>query len=206
MNLSNQKLLKGIKIFFKAIYILLIVVFCFNLLSQVILLFSDKEPPSTLTVIHVIEKPDVTMNIAGKAVQPELMVGMGAVLIKGVPTLMKVSNVLVILIALFIYILILRTIRSIIKSIDQNEVFSLLNAQRLKKAGYLLLIELILSYTITLINSFAIQSFNAASLGSFIGVAVGEASGHFVAIVFVFFIAAVFKIGVNMQEENQSFV
>jgi hypothetical protein len=206
MNLSNQKLLKGIKIFFKVMYIFMIVVFGINLLSQVLLIPIDKGHLSGLTIFQVIEKPNITVKIDGKAVQPELMVGTGAIMSKGVPIFMKVCNSLSLLIGLFIYILVLKTIRSIIKSVEQNEVFSMLNAQRLKKTGFLLLINLILEYTTALFNSISIQSFNPSGLGAFIGLIVGEASGCLIAIVFIFFMAAVFKIGVNIQEENQSFV
>jgi hypothetical protein len=132
--------------------------------------------------------------------------GAGAIIIKGVPTVLKVSNTMLLFISLFIYILILRILRSIIKSIDQNDVFSILNARRLKKIGYLLLTNMILSYSIALINSLSFQSFDAYSIGVFIGLIIGEASGYLIAIAFTFFIAAVFKIGVNIQEENQSIV
>ena len=206
MNPSNQKLLKGIKIFFKVVYIILIVVFAVNLLSQGIILFLGKEQISVLSVFHTIQHPDITMKFAGKAVQPEMLFGIGAVVIKGVPLYIKISNSFSVLIGLFLFILILRTIRSIIKSIDQNDVFSMLNAQRLKRAGFLLLAELIITESITLINSFSIQGIGSSDLASLIGLIAAEASGSLIAIVFIFFMAAVFKIGVNMQEENQSFV
>jgi hypothetical protein len=206
MNPSNQKLLKGIKIFFKVVYIILIVVFAVNLLSQGIVLFLGKEQISVLSVFHTIQHPDITMKFAGKAVQPEMLFGIGAVVIKGVPLYIKISNSLSVLIGLFLFILILRTIRLIIKSIDQNDVFSMLNAQRLKRAGFLLLAELIITESVTLINSFSIQRIGSSDLASLIGLIAGKASGSLIAIVFIFFMAAVFKIGVNMQEENQSFV
>jgi hypothetical protein len=206
MNLSNQKLFKGIKIFFKVAYIFMIVIFCVNILSQGVFLFSNTEHVSTLSIFQAMEKPDITMNIAGKAVQPEAIFGIGGIVIKGVPTLMKVSNAVSMLIGLFLFIIILKTIRSIIKSIGQGEVFSMLNAQRLKKTGILLLINLVFSYSVTLMNSFSIQTFSTSSIVSFIGMVIGEASGDILAIVFIFFVAAIFKIGVNIQEENQSFV
>lgn len=206
MNPSNQKLLKGIKIFFKVVYIILIVVFLVNLLSQGILLFLDKGHHSVLSLFYTMQQPGITMEIAGKAEQPEILFGIGAVVIKEVPVFMKVSNSLSMLIGIFLFILILRTIQAIITSIDQNDVFSMLNAQRLKRAGFLLLIELLLTDSITLVNSFSIQAIDSSDLGALIGMIVGEASGTLIAIVFIFFMAAVFKIGVNMQEENQSFV
>jgi hypothetical protein len=206
MNLSNQKLFKGIKIFFKVAYIFMIVVFCVNILSQGVLLFSKKEQVATLSIFQAMEKPEITMNIDGKAVQPEAIFGIGAIVIKGVPTLMKISNALSMLIGLFIFIIILRTIRSIIKSISQGEVFSMLNAQRLKKTGILLLINLAFSYSVTLMNSFSVQTFSTSSIVPFIGMVIGEAAGDILAIVFIFFVAAIFKIGVNIQDENQSFV
>jgi len=205
MNPMNQKLYNGINIFFKVMYIFLIVVFCINFLSQVALLFMDKQA-SVLSVFYVIQKPDITLNMAGKILQPDTLFGIGAVFVKGTPVGIKICNSLSLLIALFIYILILRIIRSIIKSIAQNDVFSLLNAGRLKKIGFLMLIELVLSYSVTIINSFSIQTFNQSSIASCIGMMVGEASSYLIAIAFTFFIAAVFKIGVNIQEENQSIV
>ncbi len=184
----------------------MIVVFCVNILSQGALLFSHKEHVSSLSIFQVMEKPDITINISGKAVQPEAIFSIGGMVIKGVPTLMILSNAISMLIGLFLFIIILRTIQSIIKSIGQGEVFSMHNAQRLKKTGILLLINLVLSYSVTLMNSFSVQTFSTSTIGPFIGMVIGEAAGDILAIVFIFFVAAIFKIGVNIQEENQSFV
>lgn len=206
MNPMNQKLFNGINLFFKVMYIFLIVVFCINVLSHITMFLLNKQDLSILSILHAIQNPDITMNVAGKAAKPESLYGIGAVIIKGVPTFMRVCNSLSVLIGLFIYILILRIVRSIIKSIAQNDVFSLLNAQRLKKIGFLLLIGLVLSYTVVIINSISMQVIDKQSLATCIGMIVGEASANLIAIAFTFFIAAVFKIGVNMQEENQSIV
>jgi hypothetical protein len=207
MNSSNQNLLKGIKIFFKAVYIILIAVFCLVFLSQLVLLIPlNREQIGALSIVHILNKPDITMHLSGKDVQPETLIGLGAVIIKGVPAGLKVANALYILTAIFVYILIIRQIRLILSSVEKNEVFSLNNARRLKNTGFLLLINLVLTYSMTYINSLAIHSIDATSIVSCLGMILGEAIGYIIAIVFTFFMAAVFRLGLNLQEENQSFV
>lgn len=206
MNQPDKNLLNGIRIFFQVMYVLLIIVFSVNVISQVLLLLGNELQISTLTVIQVIENPDITMNIGGQNIQPQAMFSMGAIIAKGIPALLKISNALTIMIALAIYILVLRTIRTIIRSVYQGEVFSLQNAQRLKKTGFLLLAELVITYTVTLINSISLHTFNPSNTATFVGMIVGDAFSSLIAIAFIFFLASIFKIGVNIQEENQSFV
>ncbi|MFO7369643.1 MAG: DUF2975 domain-containing protein [Bacteroidales bacterium] len=206
MNQPNKNLLNGIRIFFQVMYVLMIIVFSVNVITQVLLLLGNELQISTLTVIQVIENPDITMNIGGHNVQPQAMFSMGAIIAKGVPVPMKISNAVTIMIALVIYILVLRTIRTIIRSVYQGEVFSLQNAQRLKKTGFLLLAELVITYTMTLINSISLHTFDSSNIATFIGMIVGDAASSLIAIAFIFFLASIFKIGINIQEENQSFV
>lgn len=206
MNQPNKNLLNGIRIFFKVIYIFLIIVLCINVISQVLFLFGNNLQISSLPVIQVIENPDITVNIAGNDVQPQTMLSMGAIIAKGVPVPMKISNALTMILALVIYILVLRTIQSIIRSAYQGDVFSMQNAQRLKRTGFLLLAELVISYTITLANSISLHTFDSSNIAIFIGMIVGDSASSLIGIAFIFFLASIFKIGINLQEENQSFV
>ncbi|MBN1598665.1 MAG: DUF2975 domain-containing protein [Bacteroidales bacterium] len=206
MNQPNKKLIKGIKIFFKIIYIVLIVIFGIEVLSQVIILVLDKDQTGILPLIYSIDQPDLVLNILGKEVKPELLSGIGAVVVKDVPLFLKIINVLFIFTAVAIYILIIKIIRNIIKTIDQNNIFSLLNARRLKKIGFLLVANWILGYAIVYINIFTVMPLKGAAIIPAITISVTESSAQLIAIVFTFFMAAVFKIGVEMEEENKSFV
>lgn len=206
MNQPNKNLLRGIRIFFQVMYILLIIVFCINVTAQIFYLVGNDLQICSLPVIQVIENPDIIVNIGGNNVQPQTMYSMGAIIAKGVPVPMKISNAISIMMALVIYIIVLRTIRSIIRSVYQDEVFSMKNAWRLKKTGFLLLAEVVITYTMTLINSISLHTFNASSTATFIGMMFGDAASSLIAIAFIFFLASIFKIGINMQEENQSFV
>lgn len=206
MNQPDKNLLRGIRIFFQVMYILLIIVLCVNVTTQLLFFFGNELHISSLPVIQVLENPNITVNIAGKDVQPQTMFSMGAIIAKGVPVPMKISNALAIIIALVIYILVLRTIRSIIRSVYQGEVFTMQNALRLKRTGFLLLAELVITYAITLVNSISLHTFDSSSTATFIGMIVGDSASSLISVVFIFFIASIFKIGINIQEENQSFV
>lgn len=206
MNQPNKNLLRGIRIFFQVMYILLIIVFCVHVTTQIFYFADNDLQISTLPVIQVIENPEITVNIDGNNVQPRTIHSMGTIMTNGVSIPMKISNAIVIIMVLVIYILVLRTIRSIIKSVDQGEVFSLQNAWRLKKTGFLLLAEVAITYTMTLINSISLQTFNTSSTATLIGMMFGDAVSSLIAIAFIFFLASIFKIGIQMQEENQSFV
>lgn len=206
MNQPNKNLLKGIRIFFQVMYILLIIVFCIHVTTQIFNFGNNDLQICSLPVIQAIENPDITVNIGGNNVQPKSMFSMGAIIANGIPLPMKISNAIATMMALFIYILVLRTIRSIIKSVYQGEVFSLQNAWRLKKTGFLLLTEVAITYTMTLINSISLHTFSSSSTAAFIGMIFGDAASSLIAIAFIFFLASIFKIGINMQEENQSFV
>lgn len=206
MNLQNKKLIKGISIFFKTMYIFLIVILAINVISLLPGLFVKGFDIGHITLFQVIDKPDISLNISGNQVQPEQYFGMGGYIVKGLPFYMKIVNMLNVIVSLVIYIFILKTIRTIIKTLSSNEVFSLQNARKLKNIGYLMLAELLISYTIAGINSFSVQVLSGQNLATFIGMVVGEASSYLIAIAFTFFIAAVFKIGVDIQEDNQSIV
>jgi hypothetical protein len=206
MNSQNKKLLTGITVFFKIIYILLIVICAVDVLSVIPGLFSKDFGVSHLTICQVINHPDVSLNIEGNSVQPDQFFGIGGYIVKGLPFKLKLMNSLNIIISLLIFIFILKTIRSIIKTLSTNEVFSHQNARRLRNIGYMLLAELLISYTIIVVNTFSVQPVKGYNLATFIGMIVGEATSYLIAIAFTFFIAAVFKIGVDIQEENQSIV
>lgn len=119
---------------------------------------------------------------------------------------MKLLNALFVLSVFFIFFLIIRNIRSIIKSSEKGEVFSLVNAKKLKNISFLLLFNLVSSTSVLLFNSTSVHSFEAGAISAVIGMLFGQSLGLIVAVVFTFFIAALFKVGVNIQEENQSFV
>lgn len=206
MNQPNKNLLRGIRIFFQVMYILLIIVFCINLLIQGIFLLGNQDQIGTLPIIQAIQNPDITVNIGGNDVQPERMICMGGIMMKGIPFYLKISNALAIMFALVIYITVLRTIRTIIRSVYQSEVFTIQNARRLKRIGFMLLAELVISYTITLFNSISFETFDSSNIATLIGMLVGDASIYLISIAFIFFLASIFKIGINIQEENQSFV
>ena len=207
MNTSNQNLLKGIKIFFKTIYILLIIFFIINLLSNGFLLFlADEDEMGSLAMYYVGSQPDITLNLQNKEHPTELFAGFGVAMVKGIPIGIRIINTLFIMISLFIYILIVRNIRLIIKSMEVNEVFTMSNARLLRQMGWLLLIDLLLSQTICFSNSVSLNLSDPTAIGGLVGLIIGMVAGHIMAIVFTFFMAAVFRIGVNIQEENQSFV
>ena len=206
MNTSNQKLLKGIKIFFKAVYIIMFVFLGLVVLSFFLLLFGEKEQVSLLTMYFSIHNPNVSLTIGGNTIQPEIIYGIGGIIAKQIPAGLNIVNMALPLISLILYFFIIRYIRSIIKSIDNSELFSLINARRLRNIGFILLIDLVVNYSVVLFNSISTQNLDSFSLGSLIGYMFSETTMSIVAIVFTFFIAAIFKIGVNMQEENKSFV
>lgn len=206
MNTSNQKLLKGIKIFFKAVYIIMFVFLGLVVLSFFLLLFGEKEQVSLLTMYFSIHNPNVSLTIGGNTIQPEIIYGIGGIIAKQIPAGLNIVNMALPLISLTLYFFIIKYIRSIIKSIDNSELFSLINARRLRNIGFILLIDLVVNYSVVLFNSISTQNLDSFSLGSLIGYMFSETTMSIVAIVFTFFIAAIFKIGVNMQEENKSFV
>ena len=206
MNTSNQKLLKGIKIFFKAVYIIMFVFLGLIVLSFFLLLFGEKEQVSLLTMYFSIHNPNVSLTIGGNTIQPEIIYGIGGIIAKQIPAGLNIVNMALPLISLILYFFIIKYIRSIIKSIDNSELFSLINARRLRNIGFILLIDLVVNYSVVLFNSISTQNLDSFSLGSLIGYMFSETTMSIVAIVFTFFIAAIFKIGVNMQEENKSFV
>ena len=206
MNTSNQKLLKGIKIFFKAVYIIMFVFLGLIVLSFFLLLFGEKEQVSLLTMYFSIHNPNVSLTIGGNTIQPEIIYGIGGIIAKQIPAGLNIVNMALPLISLTLYFFIIKYIRSIIKSIDNSELFSLINARRLRNIGFILLIDLVVNYSVVLFNSISTQNLDSFSLGSLIGYMFSETTMSIVAIVFTFFIAAIFKIGVNMQEENKSFV
>lgn len=206
MNQPDKNLLKGIRIFFQAMYILLIIFFCIHLLIQGTFLLGNQDQSSTLSIVQAKQNPDITVNIEGNDVQPEIIMCMGAIMIKGVPLYLKISNAFAIIFALVVYILVLRTIRAIIRSVYQSEVFTIQNARRLKRIGFLLLADLVISYTMTMVNSISFETFDSSYIAAFIGMIIGDAFSYLISIAFIFFLASIFKIGINIQEENQSFV
>jgi len=205
MNTSDQRLLKTISIFFKVVYIIMFVFLIILLLGQG-LSFLNKDAMSIISTFHFIPQPDFPVTINGKEVQPDAIFGYGALMMHGLPAGIKILNNLLPVISLLIYMLIIRYVQVIIKSISAGEIFSIINAVRLKNIGLLLLADFIISYSFLLYNSFSFHNFEASSIGSAIGFVFAQATGYIVAIVFTFFMAAVFKIGVTLQEENQSFV
>ena len=206
MNSSDQSLLRGIRIFFKIVYIALIVFYCLIILSQGLLYIIDTEKIASLSIIHLFEEPAVSLSLGGEEKEPMMLLGVGAVVMKDIPLGMRLSNTLLIVVGMFFYILIIRTIRLIIRSMDKNEVFSLKNARYLKHIGLYLVANLVLSYAVTLSNSLALHTCTGSNIASLLGFMVGDALGYLIAIVFTFFMAAVFRIGVSIQEENRSFV
>jgi hypothetical protein len=206
MNSSDQSLLKGIRIFFKTVYIVLIVFYCIIVLSQGLLYIVDTEKIASLSILYQFHEPAVSLSLGGEVKEPVMLLGMGAVVMKDIPLSLRISNTLLMLAGMFLYILIIRTIRLIIRSMDNNEVFSLKNARYLKHIGLFLVANLVLTYAVSLSNSLALHSFDGSNIASLLGFIVGDALGYIIAIVFIFFMAAVFRIGVSIQEENRSFV
>ncbi len=206
MNTSNKRLLTWIKVFFKTIYILLIVIALLTLLSQGITIFMDNYRFGSFPVLMSFDHPEISVQLNGDSLKPDAIFAIGGVVIKGVPPIINIINGVLTLTAMIIYILIVRSVRIIIRSIDRNEVFSLKNAGRLRTIGYLLLIDLILNYAAVYTYTTILGTIQSANKGYSVGLIVGDSLGYIIAIVFTFFMAAVFKIGVSLQEENQSFV
>jgi hypothetical protein len=206
MNTSNQRLLKGIKIFFKALYVIMIILLILTTLSYGVLLLSKEADLSVITSAFTIEHPTMDLKIDCEGLKIQEVSGIGAVIMTGAPFSLKLINSLYLIIVLFIYVIMIRIIRSIIRTIDTNEIFSLKNAHRLRNIGLFLLLSLILNFTLLTINTSLLFSVRGTGLSGVIGGIGGESSAQLVSMVFVFFMAAVFKIGANIQEENQSFV
>ena len=205
MKASNQKLFNRTRGFFKVMYILVIVFIVLSALSKAFLIIT-RTGIDSYPVLYGSENPTIGININGEIVNPISFYGFGAIIVKDSPTWLTTINAIFLLIAMFIFLIIIRSIRSIIKSITENEVFSMENARRLKIIGFLILIRLILSYADITIASNYFNSYDSKSIAGLIGFFIGDSAGYIVAMVFVFFIAAIFKIGVSMQEENKSFV
>ncbi|MBN1118437.1 MAG: DUF2975 domain-containing protein [Bacteroidales bacterium] len=206
MNTSNQSLLKGIKIFFKVVYIFLIVIIIINVISQSIILLVDKDHTTVLSIVDVITQPDICYTISGEETKPELVAIFGAITIKGVSPCIRTVNILGTFLNLLLFVFIINIIRNIIRSTEQSEVFTLLNARRLRNIGKILLLVVVLSFSLMIGNSLALNTLEPTNTAYILGMIFGESIGYIMAIVFTFFMAAVFKIGVNIQEENQSFV
>ena len=206
MNNSNKNLLKWIKVFFKTIYIILIVFTVLTLLSQLLSTFLSEDHFGSFPVLLTIDNPGISVNIGNKLMTPDTIAGIGGVMIHNVPLSLNIITSLLTLTTFVIFILIIRCIRRIIKSIKENEVFSLINAKRLMTIGYLLVLNLIINYSAIIIYTSHLHTLQSSNKGYAFGLIVGDSMGYIISIVFTFFIAAIFKIGVNMQEENKSFV
>ena len=206
MNNSNKSLLKWIKGFFKTIYIILIVVAGLTLLSNVLSIFLGENHFGSFPVLLTIDNPNISVNLGGNSLTPETIAGIGGIMIHDVPLSLSIITGLLTLITFAIFISIIRYIRRIIRSIEENEVFSLINAKRLITIGYLLVLNLIINYSAIIIYTSHLHTLQSANKGYAFGLVIGDSMGYIISIVFTFFIAAIFKIGVNMQEENKSFV
>ena len=187
------------------IYILVILFVVFTVLSKAILIIG-RTGIDSFPVLYGSENPSIEINLNGEIVNPVSFYGFGAIIVKDSPAWLTTINGIFLLLAMFIFLIIIRSIRSIIKSITENEVFSMENARRLKSIGFLILIHLILSYITIAITSNYFNSYDSQSIAGLIGFLIGDSAGYIVSMVFIFFIAAIFKIGVSMQEENESFV
>lgn len=207
MNTYNQKLLKGIKIFFKILYIIVIIFFVFGLLSQIMsFLIPDISGLASLPYLYVDHEPEVNLALNGKGLIASDIFAIGIINVTDVSLIYKILSGLFSTITLFLFVVILKKVKSIIHSIEQTEVFSILNANRLKAIGWLLLLVLAESNTIILLINPNAEEFTLMGKMMMSIMLISDSIGMIVAIVFTFFMAAVFKIGVNMQEENQSFV
>jgi len=205
MNTSNRRLLKAIRIFFQVVYGLVILFIVLTFLG-LFLTNNDTDKSGIISSYIVIKDPALNLHHQGTILKSEMVYGFTGVLVHNLPVTLKIINVLAPLISFAFYILILICIRGIIRSASRNEVFSLANARRLKNIGFLLLVNLVISYFVIFYNTFTLQKLESFGLGSMFGMVLAEGTGMIVAIVFTFFMAALFKIGVSLQEENQSFV
>ncbi len=205
MKTSNDKLIKGTKNFFKVIYVLLFVFIGITVLSQVSMLVG-KTGFGSFPVIVGADNPEISFLANGETINPKSIFCIGAFTMNGAPTRLVLMNTVFMIVVFIVYIFIIRNIRAIIRSMEESKIFSLKNAHRLKNIGFLLLVHLILSHADVFIISSYFNSFNSTNIGGLVGFVIGESAGSIIAIVFTFFIAAVFKIGVSLQEENQSFV
>jgi len=111
-----------------------------------------------------------------------------------------------IIIKTILIILIISIIRKIIGTIRNNNLFSEINANRLRKIGYILLVNFLLCELKVFIFSIYFGSYDIKNISYYLGYVTGGSLGYVLLIVFTFFIAAVFRIGVSIQTENESFV
>ena len=205
MNPANKKLLKGIKIFFKTLYIVTLIFFIFSSLGAIPILI-NKSGTGPIPIVFIEEQPDLNLEINGKPIEAADLSTIGIVEVTGAPFGIRFFSIMLSLSTIFCFVIILRKIRLIIKSISQNELFTLENAARLRIMGWLLLVAFLASNAMLLFLN--INSVEFTFKGKFMAFSMifGDSVGYLVAMVFIFFMAAVFKIGVNMQEENKSFV
>lgn len=206
MKTSNPKKIKNIRNFFEIMYYLFIGILSISVITEIVKIFTGKFKVGSFPMFFMNNNPGISLHANGLDIIPKSLSGFVSVSLTEAPISMSIISFAAMIIKTSLIILMIYIIRKIIETVGNNNLFSEVNASRLRKIGDLLLADFLIGTFKVFIFSLYFGSFDMTNLSYFLGYMIGNSLDYLLVIVFIYFIAAIFRIGVSMQEENQSFI
>lgn len=206
MKSSNLKKIKDIGDFFTGMYYFFIGLLAISVVVDIVKIFTGKFNTRPFPMMFKSLESGASLHANGLEIIPRSFSGVIVVSLTEAPISMSIISSIAIIVKTILIIFMISIIRNIIGTIKNNNLFSEINANRLKKIGYILLANFLLSILKEFIFSMYFGSFHIKDLGYYLGYLTGSSLAYILVIIFIFFIAAIFRIGVSIQAENESFV